>query len=203
MLYCSIVSGLTFNQTNKELSFTASGATGTTGYARITITKSLIKDISEVKVYLDGNQINYDVTSSSIGGSWLLYCTFQHSVHKIVVRLGLPMITVSTGSGGSVSPSGVVTVDYGSDKSFTITPSAGYHVRDVLMDGRSVGEVSSYTFQSVTVGHTIAVSFEINAVNTIPPGYIAGAALLVLAFSSLVYLFIRRRKRGELRSVHL
>ena len=48
-----------------------------------------------------------------------------------------------------ISPSGAVSVDYGTDQAFTITPSTGYHVADVLVDGVSVGAVTSYTFTDV------------------------------------------------------
>ena len=71
-------------------------------------------------------------------------------------------ITASAGSGGSISPSGDVTVGYGSGQSFTVTPDAGYHIVDVLVDGASVGAVGSYDFATVTAGHTIAASFAIN-----------------------------------------
>ena len=68
-------------------------------------------------------------------------------------------ITASAGSGGSISPSGVQTVDHGSSIAFAITPSGGYHIADVLVDGASVGDVASYTFTGVTAAHTIAASF--------------------------------------------
>ncbi|MCX7000560.1 MAG: LamG domain-containing protein, partial [Candidatus Sumerlaeota bacterium] len=68
-------------------------------------------------------------------------------------------ITASAGANGSISPSGAVTVNYGADQGFTITPIAHYHVADVLVDSVSVGAVTSYTFLSVTTNHTIAASF--------------------------------------------
>jgi len=71
-------------------------------------------------------------------------------------------ITASAGANGSISPNGTVSVNSGSNQMFTITPSAGYHVADVLADGISVGAVSSYTFNNVTANHTIAASFAIN-----------------------------------------
>ena len=73
---------------------------------------------------------------------------------------------------GSISPSGAVSVDYGADQAFTITPSTGYHVADVLVDGVSVGAVTSYTFEDVAANHTIAASF---AINTLHHHRIAGA----------------------------
>jgi len=47
-------------------------------------------------------------------------------------------ITASDGSHGSIGPSGNVTVNQGSDKSFTITPDTDYSIADVLVDGSSV-----------------------------------------------------------------
>src|SRR5439155_18426044 len=40
--------------------------------------------------------------------------------------------------------------------------NANYHVADVLVDGVSVGTVTSYTFSSVAAGHTIAASFAVD-----------------------------------------
>jgi len=71
-------------------------------------------------------------------------------------------ITASAGANGGISPQGAVSVDSGSSLSFTITPEAGYHVLDVVVDGASVGAVTSYTFSNVTGNHTITAAFEID-----------------------------------------
>ena len=68
-------------------------------------------------------------------------------------------IMVTVRGNGSVSPSGWANVPIGGDQTFTITPDKGYAVAKVLIDGQSVGAVTSYTFQSVTEGHTIEVIF--------------------------------------------
>jgi len=70
------------------------------------------------------------------------------------------IITASVGSKGTISPSGKMEVNYGADQTFTITPNAGYHVKDVKVDGKSVGSVSTYTFTNVTSDHTIEAIFE-------------------------------------------
>src|SRR5439155_8109461 len=70
--------------------------------------------------------------------------------------------TASAEANGSISPSGKVTVNDTSNQSFTVTPNTHYHVADVLVDGVSVGAVTSYTFYNVTAGHTIAASFAID-----------------------------------------
>lgn len=71
-------------------------------------------------------------------------------------------INASAGSNGVISPVGPTTVVANHDQAFSITPATGYHVADVLVDGVSVGAVTSYTFANVTADHTIAVSFAIN-----------------------------------------
>ncbi|MBN2098202.1 MAG: hypothetical protein JW753_01250 [Dehalococcoidia bacterium] len=71
-------------------------------------------------------------------------------------------ITASAGASGSIAPSGSVSVPYGGSQAFTIIPNTGYHVADVLVDGSSVGAVTSYTFTNVTADHTISASFAIN-----------------------------------------
>ena len=68
-------------------------------------------------------------------------------------------ITASTGSGGTILPSGDVIVNHGLDQNFIITPDANYHVADVEVDGASVGAVDTYTFSNVTENHTIDASF--------------------------------------------
>ena len=68
-------------------------------------------------------------------------------------------ITASAGEGGAISPSGSVQVARGGDQTFTITPGEGYEIADVLVDGESVGAVSSYTFENVRTRHTIEAVF--------------------------------------------
>jgi len=68
-------------------------------------------------------------------------------------------ITATTGEGGTISPSGNVTVSHGADQTFTITPNILYSVADVVVDGTSQGAISSYTFENVTADHTIGASF--------------------------------------------
>ena len=68
-------------------------------------------------------------------------------------------IEASAGHGGGISPDGRVRVSRGSDKTFRITPDAGYEIADVLVDGESVGAVSCYTFETVRKAHTIEALF--------------------------------------------
>ena len=68
-------------------------------------------------------------------------------------------IKATAGTGGSISPSGNVSVREGQDQTFTITPDKGYAVANVKIDGKSIGAVKSYTFENVSRTHTIEVIF--------------------------------------------
>ena len=68
-------------------------------------------------------------------------------------------IKATAGAGGSISPSGNVSVREGRDQTFTITPDKDYAVANVKIDGKSIGAVKSYTFENVRRPHTIEVIF--------------------------------------------
>ncbi len=68
-------------------------------------------------------------------------------------------IKATAGSGGSISPSGSISVREGRDQTFTITPDKGYAVANVKIDGKRIGAVKSYTFENVRRAHTIEVIF--------------------------------------------
>lgn len=72
----------------------------------------------------------------------------------------LSNITASAGPNGTINPAGSVKVVGGSNPQFTITPNLNYGVDDVLVDGLSVGAVTSYTFNNVSGDHTISASFK-------------------------------------------
>jgi uncharacterized repeat protein (TIGR02543 family) len=82
-----------------------------------------------------------------------------------------------SGVGGTIQPSGQVIVVYGQDQTFTITPDVGYHISDVIVDGISIGLVSSYTFYNVDDNHTIIVEFAQNqyilTINIVGEGSVA------------------------------
>lgn len=70
------------------------------------------------------------------------------------------IITATAGEGGIITPSGRVSISDGKSKEFKITPDEGYAVRDVTVDGTSVGAVESYKFTNVTEDHTIEAVFD-------------------------------------------
>jgi len=68
-------------------------------------------------------------------------------------------IMASAGTGGTISPTGAVSVTHGSSQTFTMTAGGTFKVNRVLVDGVSVGTMTSYTFNKVKADHTIDVSF--------------------------------------------
>ena len=76
---------------------------------------------------------------------------------------GYYIIRSTAGAGGSITPSGDVSVRAGANQTFTITPNRGYAVSDVKIDGWSIGAVRSYTFENISASHTIEVQFRVRS----------------------------------------
>ena len=80
--------------------------------------------------------------------------------HLLQVKVDeVRIITATADEHGKIAPTGDVAVPKGESKTFTITPDSGYHIKDVLVDGKSVGAVSTYTFENVVDNHTIHATF--------------------------------------------
>lgn len=77
----------------------------------------------------------------------------------IVIYSPCYTIKASAGANGTISPAGWCSVVENGNQTFTFTPDKGYTVAKVLVDGKSVGAVKSYTFKDVTKDHTIEVIF--------------------------------------------
>lgn len=86
-------------------------------------------------------------------------------------------ITATTPVNGTITPAGVTTVTYGDEITYSIVPRTGYHIVDVIVDGASVGVVSTYTFTNVTDDHTIAATFAINTYTITLPTSVVGATV--------------------------
>ena len=83
-----------------------------------------------------------------------------HGPHLLQVKVDeVRVITATADEHGKIAPTGDVVVPKGESKTFTITPDSGYHIKDVLVDGKSVGAVGTYTFENVVDNHTIHATF--------------------------------------------
>jgi hypothetical protein len=114
--------------------------------------------------------VRYSVSANTSSTSRSVSSTIAKSVFT-VTQAGTSgstyTITASAGVGGTISPSGSVSVAQGGGKAFIIAANTGYQISSVMVDGVSQGAVSSYTFSNVTANHTISASFNI-ITNKIP-----------------------------------
>jgi hypothetical protein len=97
------------------------------------------------------------------------------SAVQTLTRTGAPD---SISGNGTLSPIGVTTVNYGGCQTYTITPDTGYHVTDVIVNGESVGAVTSYTFKNVHANHTIRALFGIDTYTITPSAGYGGSISL-------------------------
>ena len=84
---------------------------------------------------------------------------------EVLVKLPEPpqtyTITASAGEGGTITPSGEVTVNVGEAQTFTIKADEGWHIKEVIINGESVGAEETYTMEAAG---TIEALFEKDAV---------------------------------------
>jgi hypothetical protein len=127
-------------------------------------------------------------TAPAVSGSgpWTWTCagsnggaTANCSANPESVSVQTYTITATSGANGSVTPVGTTTVNSGGSQTYTITPATGYTVSSVLVDGTSVGAVTTYTFSSVIENHTISATFAavpIGSIGTLTVGSAPGDA---------------------------
>lgn len=106
-------------------------------------------------VLVDGNSIG------PVSGYTFANINMNHTIHA-TFKVEAYSITAVAGPNGTITPSGVTSVGYLGSQSYTITPSAGYHIADVLIDGLSIGVVSTYDFVNITTSHIISATFAID-----------------------------------------
>ena len=112
---------------------------------------------------VNGDTINTPFYLSANNGIGTGYAGATDGVHLLQVKVDeVRIITATAGEHGAIAPEGTITVPKGKDQTFTITPDSGYHIKDVLVNGKSVGAVSTYTFENVEKNHEIHATFARN-----------------------------------------
>ena len=113
-------------------------------------------------ILVDGNQ---EAVTNSEGQTYTFTNVTANHTISVTFKVKQFTITASTTANGTITPSGSVLVNYGSDKSFTITPSTGYIIDKILVDGNSItinsptGQI--YDFSNLNSNHTISASFKL------------------------------------------
>ena len=93
----STIAAFSFDPASKQLSFSLTGPDGSTGYINVYISKGILADISNLKVSLDGEPVNFDAVST--GYSWVLSFDYHHSTHKVSINLNSKPAETSTYNG--------------------------------------------------------------------------------------------------------
>jgi hypothetical protein len=176
-------------------SFSAAGGTGSVNVTtQSTCPRTASSGASWVTITSGGSgtgsgTVQYSVAANTSASSRTASSTIAGNIFN-VTQAGTSgstfTITASAGTGGTISPTGAVSVSYGASRAFTITPNTGYRVASVLVDGASVGAVTTYTFSNVTANHTIAASFAANT-NTITASASTGGVISPTGAVSVSY----------------
>lgn len=134
-----------FNEEMDDIYYTTDGSTPTTSSTKmpdsgITVTKNML---------LKAIAVGDDTLSSEVVSIQVSLGTF-HSIE------------VASSTGGIISPSGTVGVLDGQSYTVAIIPDDKFEIKDVKVDGVSIGAVESYTFSNVKKDHTISATFTVD-----------------------------------------
>ncbi|MGI6664533.1 MAG: hypothetical protein ACOX3W_03860 [Christensenellaceae bacterium] len=172
---------------------TGVAAGGNQSYAITAAANYKIKD-----VLVDGRSIGAlaSYTFSNVQANHTIHATFEPINDGGVTYL----IVSSAGAGGSINPLGNTTVPAGGFQAYSMQAAEGYKVKDVLVDGVSIGTATSYNFTNVQANHTIHVTFETTGGDKdTPPGTNDGSHmgmyLLLMAAASVLLLVLLPKKK--------
>ncbi len=108
---------------------------------------------------IENGLTNYYVSSIAIDSDGTIYAgTVGSGIFKFLSKKYV--IEAKANTGGTIEPEGEIVVEEVTSQTVKITPSLGYKIKDVKVDGASVGAVTTYTFENITSDHTIEVVFE-------------------------------------------
>ncbi|MBF0593342.1 MAG: hypothetical protein HQL22_00075 [Candidatus Omnitrophica bacterium] len=132
-------------------------------------------------VRVDGNAV------STANGQYFFENVIKDHTISADFTLQMRTITASATDGGSVSPLGVTTLGYGSNQTYSVTPTEGYSLGTVLVDGAVASLTNGqYIFTDVTVNHTISASFTLQT-RTITASETDGGSISPLGATTLGY----------------
>ena len=154
----------------------------------------------------DGSYTTTELPLVASGPDFLAISSDQFSLYTLIYedisQTEVFHLTAQAGSGGSITPQGEISVARGESQTFTIKVDAGYQIKEVLVDGQSVGKVDTYTFANVTDDHQISVSFiKEPGGGAIPNSgdqnrhFYYWSVLALIAGGALCYLISRRQKK--------
>ncbi|MBS4026993.1 MAG: VCBS repeat-containing protein [Ignavibacteriales bacterium] len=151
--------------TGVQLTITAT--TGTNG--NISPSGNVFVNYGATKIFTISSNTGYHSDSVFVDGVFIgavnsypfVNVTANHTI-SAQFAINTYIITATSGTNGSISPSGNVVVNYGEDTTFIISPSVNYHIDSVIVDNQFSGNDTTYTFTNVTGNHSIRATFAMN-----------------------------------------
>ncbi len=128
------------------------------GVTNVKVTTTQIITITPYTGY-EVEEIVCNGVKQSFSNSFKINPTNNDQIVKVKFKKQKRTITLSIGIGGTSTPNSSVELEYGSSKTFSFVPDAGYEVDNVIIDGVSKGSITTYTLNNITADHTISVSF--------------------------------------------
>lgn len=165
---------VTFVKTGSHLIFATAGEGGEispSGYSSVVDRGSVTYTVTTYNTWrlkgfdIDGRLVRVEgstYTFSDVDGDHSIVARFTQAPANYTV-------TANVGSGGSVSPSGAMTVLPNGSKSFTVTPANGYYWRWLIINGKSVpfnGRTRTYNYRNIQENSIVYFGFARNGTNT-------------------------------------
>ena|GEM_PF-4899798 len=124
-------------------------------------------------VLIDGVAISHPYCAAHAVGDKCSFFVSANANHTIDVTFSPTSysINATAGANGTITSAGSSVIAPNANKTYTITPNTNYSVVDVLIDGVSVGAVTTYTFTNVTANHTISATFGVPAYTSLVSGW--------------------------------
>jgi len=103
-------------------------------------------------VFVDGKYVDSTSTYTFVN---------VQAIHTISVTFAINIyyISAAANAGGTISPAGLVAVQYGGSQIFTITASQGYSIQYVTVGNTSIGPAATYNYSFVTHNDSIRAYF--------------------------------------------
>ena len=124
----------------------------------VTLESTALIDKESIQVQGVGNGNSIGVEQNQ-GAAAFVNC--DNAAVKVENKaVSLVPVNASAEAGGTISRQGQKSVIKGEDATYAIIPDWGYMVSDVIIDGKSKGNITSYTFKNISGSHTISAKFE-------------------------------------------
>lgn len=153
--------------TFKRLQYSISATAGEGG--TISPDSETILDYGSSQTYIFAPKEGYEIEEilvdgqpvAVIEGSYTFSSVTENHTIAVLFRPVTFTVTAQSGEGGSITPSGTVSVIYGQSQEFIFTPSEGYHLLKVSIDDEVVNtEENKYVLEAVKDNHKIYAEFE-------------------------------------------